>query len=97
MQHFVLDENPSGGWGSGWTTDPVSGGYLFYSWGLPFYLRVQLAYGTAGNTVSQITWYQVLPSGTSPANISPGGNFGMTSGSVTIAPGYTGYDVSQAT
>ena len=95
MQAFTLAENP--GWGSGWTTDPVSGGYLFSSWGLPgVYLRVGIAYGTHGDTVSQLTWYQVLSSG-SPSNISPSGHMPATSGSVSVSSGYTGYDISQAT
>jgi len=95
MQSFTLAENP--GWGSGWTTDPVSGGYLFSSWGSAgVYLRVNLAYSGGSYEVSQITWYQVLSSG-SPANISPSGHMPATSGSVSVPSGYTGYDISQAT
>jgi hypothetical protein len=97
QQAFQLAENPSGGWGSGWTTDPVSGGFLYSAWAVPgVYLRVTIAYGSLSNTVGNITWYQVLSSG-SPANLAPGGNFSVSSGSVPVGSGYTGYDISQAT
>jgi hypothetical protein len=95
-QAFTQDVNPSGGWGSGWTTDPVSGGYLFSSWALPgVYLRVKLSTGSGSPTVSNITWYQVLSSG-SPANLTPAGHM-PTASSVYVGSGYTGYDISQGT
>jgi hypothetical protein len=96
MQSFTMVQSPAGGWGSGWTTDPVSGGYLFSSWGLPgSYLRVTLTSGTGAASVSALTWYQVLASGT-PANIVPGGHMPATSGAVSVPSGYTGYDISQS-
>jgi hypothetical protein len=92
-QAFTITQDPSPGWGSGWTTDPVSGGYLF-SGRSPAgsYLRV----GFAGRTgdVGTITWYQVLASG-SPADYTPSGSWGTGSGSVSVPSGSTGYDICQ--
>jgi hypothetical protein len=91
-QRFVLNENAS--WGSGWTTDPLSGGSLYTGYdanGNPQGLRIH-----AGTEVSSITWYQVLASG-SPSNITPGTTFSTAVGSMNVPPGTTGYDINQST
>src|SRR5262249_16690263 len=94
-QKFALAENVS--WGSGWTTDPVSGGSLYTGAdpnGNPQGLRLFTA-GVSGR-ITRIVWYQALTSG-SPANITPGGTFSVGSGAFGVPSGETGYDISQTT
>ncbi len=93
-QKFQQVQNPSGGWGAGWTTDPVSGGYL-YSGPSNYNVRFKLSTSTPP-TVTYVTWYQVLASG-SPANIDPAGSWTVDSlGSVSVPSGSTGYDINQS-
>lgn len=89
-QRFTLAENVS--WGSSWSSDPVSGGTLHSGPG-GMYLRISKA--LIGSILTRVVWYQVLASGSSPANITPNGTFSVVSGSVTPPSGYVGYDISQ--
>lgn len=88
-QQFTLDEFPSGGWGSSWTSDPVSGGTL-HGDGYGTYVRLF----TSSGAVSRIVWYQVIESNRSPSYLTPGGSFSVTS-SVSVPSGYLGYDIDQ--
>jgi hypothetical protein len=94
-QKFVLAENVS--WGSGWTTDPRSGGSLYTGYdanGDALALRLYTS-GTPAK-LSAVVWYQILASG-SPANITPSGSFSTATGSVSVPSGETGYDIAQNT
>ncbi|WP_437929869.1 hypothetical protein WMF37_11625 [Sorangium sp. So ce291] len=74
--------------GSSWTsfsTDPVSGGYRYDSGG------VHLRIGTGNGKITRLTWYQTIPTGQSPANITPSGTFTTGSGAVTVPSGSAGY------
>ncbi len=88
-QTFTLPQSVS--WGTGWTTDPVSGGTLH---GGPngVYLRLERDPSTA--LLAAITWYQVLPSEATPHNITPDGTFSITT-SVSVPANHVGYDISQ--
>jgi hypothetical protein len=89
-QSFNLAESVT--WNGPWTSDPVSGGSL-YSGPNDVYLRLTKKVTGAG--IGNITWYQMLPTGTSAANITPSGTFAPVS-SVTIPGGDKGWDVSQS-
>ncbi|KYG08026.1 hypothetical protein BE21_25945 [Sorangium cellulosum] len=73
---------------SSWTsfsTDPVSGEYRYDSG------DVHLRIGTGNGKITRLTWYQTLPTGQSPANITPNGTFTAGSGAVTVPSGSAGY------
>jgi hypothetical protein len=92
-QQFTEVEFPTSGWGSAWTSDPLSGGTLLGD-GSSIYLRVTT--GTSGN-VSRVAWYQVIPTTQSPQYLVPSGRFSVYSGgSVSVPTGYRGYDIDQA-
>ena len=91
-QKFAQVQSP--GWGTGWTTDPVTGGHLYAGPG-NYYLRFRTS-GTSPPLVTYVTWYQVLASG-SPANLDPAGSWTADgSGSVSVPSGSTGYDINQS-
>ncbi len=90
-QSFTNAENVS--WGSGWTTDPLSGGALVGGPG-GLYLRFKLS-TLSPPTFTSLAWYQVLPSGSTPANIAPSGSFPLV-GSVSVPGGSEGFDISQS-
>ena len=92
-QRFTQTQSP--GWGTGWTTDPVSSGGYLYTGPSGYYLRLKNTTLTPP-TINEVTWYQVLSSG-SPANIDPAGSWANSgTGSVTVPSGSTGYDINQA-
>ncbi len=91
-QRFTEIEYPTSGWGSGWTTDPLSYGRLLGN-GSGVYLR--LATSTSGD-VTRVGWYQVIPSTASPQWLTPSGRFVSSGGSVIVGGGYRGYDIDQA-
>lgn len=92
-QTFHWSENLS--WGSSFTTDPLAGSGHLYAGPNGIWLRVHLA-GTSPNAVTYITWYQVIASGGTPANITPQGTFSVwTGGSVAIRSGCVGYRITQ--
>jgi len=94
MQSFTLPVNPAGGWGSGWTTDPLATqGKLYVDGALA--LRLVLTGSGASTSVSEVAWYQVLPSSGTAANIRPGGAFAFTTGGVEVGSGKLGYDIAQ--
>lgn len=72
-------------WNS-FSSDPVSGGYLYDSGNR--HLRVKVD----SNRITQVTWYQTLSSG-SPANFMLDSDPSAGSGSVTVPSGQTGYYV----
>lgn len=75
---------------SSWTSfssDPVSGGYRYDNGDL--HLRI----GTDGSEITRLTWYQTIPSGQNPANVTPNGTFTVGSGPVTVPGGDAGYYV----
>ena len=91
-QKFAQAQSP--GWGTGWTTDPLSGGDL-YAGPSSYYLRIRTTTGTPP-TITYVTWYQVRASG-SPANLDPAGSWTADgSGSVSVPSGSTGYDINQS-
>ncbi len=93
-QKFSQAQNPSGGWGTGWTTDPVSGGHL-YTGPNGSYFRIKLSTDSPP-IITYVAWYQVLSSG-SPANLDPTGSWTVnSSGSVSVPSGSTGYDINQS-
>ena len=93
-QAFSLPEFPVGGWGTWWSTDPVSGGSLYNG---PSQKSLRLSKTTSPASVDRITWYQVIASTATPANITPNGAFTLAASgaSVAVPSGYRGYDVSQ--
>ena len=96
-QGFVVQQNPIGGWGSGWSSDPLSGaGKLYQNGSLD--LRMQTTSAGAGlASVTYVAWYQVIPSSNSPANISPSGTFTYDGdGAVGVPGGNLGYDINQS-
>jgi hypothetical protein len=90
-QTFTHVTYPTGGWGTGWTTDPVSGGSL-YGGSNQRYVRLKTGGTPLG--ISNVTWYQVLPSTSTPANITPSGTFSVST-AVSVPTGYLGYHISQ--
>lgn len=78
-------------WGSAWSVDPLSGGYLYRSANNQG-LRVTL--GSNPTRVSVLGWYQSLPNGTAPANVTPAGTFNVSGSSFTVPTGSSGYDIS---
>ncbi|APR75808.1 Hypothetical protein A7982_01155 [Minicystis rosea] len=90
-QRFTQIEFPTSGWGTSWTVDPLSGGAL-YEDGNGIGLR--LFTSTTGN-VSEIAWYQVIPSTQGPRYLAPGGRFSPLGTSVSVPRGYLGYDIDQ--
>jgi len=90
-QAFTEVEFPTSGWGSGWTTDPLSYGRLLGN-GSGIYLR--LATSTSGD-VTRVAWYQVIPSTQTPHYLTPSGHFVSSGGSVPVPSGYRGYDIDQ--
>ncbi len=93
-QRFSQPQSPTGGWGSGWTTDPISGGDL-YAGPNNTYLRLVVSTGSPA-VITRVVWYQVL-SGGSPANINPAGSWSVGTGSVPVPSGSTGYSIAQIT
>jgi hypothetical protein len=96
MQSFTLPTNPTGGWGTGWTSDPLASAGKLYQNGAHS-LRLQTTGTGVATTVTAVAWYQVILSSNSPANITPSSTFSYTSGgSVSVGTGYLGYDINQA-
>lgn len=91
-QTFTQVEYPTSGWGSSWSSDPLSGGVL-YDDGNGTGLRLFVS--TTG-TVSEVAWYQVIPSTQSPRYLTPGGRFSVNGTSMSVPRGYSGYDIDQA-
>ncbi|WP_437998841.1 hypothetical protein WMF26_01450 [Sorangium sp. So ce185] len=81
-QQFQVPRLPS--WAS-FSTDQVSGGYRYDSG------AVHLRIGTAGGEITRLTWYQTIPTGQNPANVTPSGTFTTGSGAVTVPGGSAGY------
>jgi hypothetical protein len=89
-QRFTEAQNVS--WGSAWTTDPLSYGTLHAG---PNNMWLRLAKSsTSPHALTNIAWYQALPTGRAPANISPSGTFNVV-GSLTLPGGYSGFDINQ--
>jgi hypothetical protein len=80
-------------WGSGWTTDPLSGGSLYTTSGG---LGLRVTSATNPTRVTSIAWYQVIPSGNTPVNLTPSGTFNVAGFSVTVPSGDLGYDISES-
>jgi hypothetical protein len=59
-------------------------------------LRLETTGSGSSTTITAVTWYQVIPSGSTAANIAPSGTFGYTSGGVEVGSGNLGYDISLA-
>lgn len=78
-------------WGTGWTTDPGSGGTLFKG---PNQQALRLTTGSTGLT--NIRWYQVIASAATPYNLTVNGSFTHDGSSVSVPSGYLGYSISQA-
>ena len=77
-------------WGSGWTTDPLTGGKL-YTASSGQALRV-----TQGqNKVTSIAWYQVIPTSEKPKQLTPSPSFSVGGWSVPVPTGSVGFDISQ--
>lgn len=93
-QGFSLPEFPESGWGPWWSSDPVSGGWLYSG---PNRVSLRLTPSSNMASLETITWYQVIASTATPYNVTPNGAFTLGASSVTVPSGYRGYDVSQAT
>ncbi|UQA59936.1 hypothetical protein [Polyangium aurulentum] len=72
------------------SSDPVSGGALYDKGNV----HLRLA-GDSTNGITEVTWYQTIPSTASPANLALSGVFYTGSGSVSVPSGETGYVVDQ--
>lgn len=94
MQGFSLPEFPESGWGTWWSSDPVSGGSLYSG---PNQISLRLTKTSSPASLDSVTWYQVLASTATAYNITPNGSFTLGASSVTVPSGYRGYNVSQAT
>ena len=94
MQGFSLPEFPTTGWGTWWSSDPVSGGSLYSG---PDQVSLRLTKTSSPASLDSVTWYQVIASTATAYNITPSGNFTLGASSVTVPSGYRGYNVSQAT
>ena len=79
-------------WANIGRTDPISGGYLFKNGTTYLRLRKNTA---SPPSLTYVTWYQVLPNGTSAANISPSGTF-ATASSLSFPRDTTGWDIDYA-
>lgn len=90
-QSFTQPTNPSGGWGTGWTSDPQSGGTLHTASG-GIALRLEKSSATPP-TLTGVTWYQIIASTATPQNINPAGTFSVAS-SLTVPRGYRGYHIT---
>jgi hypothetical protein len=77
-------------WGTGWTTDPGSGGSLFSG---PSQQSLRLTTGSTGLT--NIRWYQVIANTATPHNLTVNGSFTHSASSVSVPSGYLGYSISQ--
>lgn len=88
-QTFTQVQNVS--WGTGWSTDPVSGGSLYAGPGNKWF-----RFKTSGSNVSDVTVYQTLLVGSTPANITPSGTYSVAGSSVTPSRGYVGFSIEQA-
>ena len=86
-QSFVEPINLT--WANIGRTDPISGGYLFNNGTTSLRLRKNTA---SPPSLTYVTWYQVLPNGTSPVNISPSGTFAPAS-SLSFPRDTTGGDI----
>ncbi len=96
-QTFQVVQDPTGGWGTEWTTDPLSGGTL-YNGSDPtgtadFYLRLFKS-SASPPVLTEVAWYQILPCIKSPSNITPDGTFSAAT-SVTVPAEHGGYDIHQ--
>jgi hypothetical protein len=78
-------------WGTGWTTDPASGGSLYSG---PSNKSLRLTTGVSG--LSSIRWYQVIASTATPHNLTVNGLFTLGATSVSVPSGYKGYSISQS-
>ena len=87
-QAFSLPEFVS--WGTGWTTDPASGGSLYSG---PSQHSLRLTKGSTGLT--NVRWYEVIASTATPHNITVNGAFTLGASSVSVPSGYKGYSISQ--
>lgn len=77
-------------WGTGWTTDPASGGTLYSG---PSQQALRLTTGSTG--VTNIRWYQVIASTATPHNLTVNGSFTVGASSVSVSTGYKGYSIAQ--
>lgn len=77
-------------WGTGWTTDPASGGTLYSG---PSQQALRLTTGSTG--VTNIRWYQVIASTATPHNLTVNGSFTLGASSVSVPSGYKGYSIAQ--
>lgn len=90
-QSFTLSQSSS--WGTGWSSDPVAGGTLYNG---PNHLSLRLVTSTgSAPTITEIAWYQAIPSGNTAANFTPIGVFSAGSSSFAVPPGYLGYDINE--
>ena len=89
-QGFSLPEFVS--WGTGWTTDPVSGGSLYSG---PGQRSLRLTKSATTSALVYITWYQVIASTATAQNITVNGHFTHGTSSVSVPSGYLGYRISQ--
>lgn len=71
-------------------TGDSSHGYLYDNGNQ--HLRI---HKNGNGTISRVTWYQSIPSSSTPANISPSGTFTTGSGTVSAGSGQTAYYVDQ--
>jgi hypothetical protein len=95
-QTFDLDANAS--WGTGWTTDPVSGGSLYDGGDANGkFIGLRLFTNAARTSIDRIVWYQDAPRGSVVVNVTPSGTFSVSAGSVAPPTGTFGFDVSQTT
>ena len=78
-------------WGTGWTTDPGSGGTLYSG---PSKQSLRLTTGVSG--LANIRWYQVIASTATPHNLTVNGLFDIRTTSVAVLSGYKGYSISQS-
>jgi hypothetical protein len=74
------------------TGDPGSGGSLYVNGSGSIYLRINTDGGSPPK-ITKVTWYQVIATGTSPANVSPTGTF-TTTNTVSVGARQTAYYIA---
>ncbi|APR75807.1 Hypothetical protein A7982_01154 [Minicystis rosea] len=89
-QRFTQIEYPTSGWGTGWTSDPLSFGTLLGD-GAGQYLRLSV---TRSGDVSRVAWYQVIAMTNTPAYLTPSGRFSSVTG-ISVGSGFRGYAIDQ--
>lgn len=94
-QSFTLANETD--WGTGWTTDPVSGGVLMEGAGTDGgIIGLRLFSNGAQTSITRVVWYQGGSDSCTVCNLTPEGEMTVTAGAFVPPAGAYGYDISQS-